>query len=182
MGAMPWHIVGPYHHDLSVALAELQRQYVRENYDLSVIIPQSLTSAEECVAAVEEDDEYGLLRTYTDTLERVRAIASRPIPDDIDEQIDLLREIGRASGDAFDNILDVVKVSEGPEPWSVAPLNEEQIVGYFDTLTPSRAQAEQQFSKVYDRIDRAETVCFPVYSETQPPLAEGIMYVGYTAD
>lgn len=182
MGAMPWSIIGPYDPDPKVALAKVQRKYFDHNYDLPAVIEQQIRSMESAVANCREDDEYGLLGTFTASLRAIKRIARRPIPDDQDAQIRMLRKLVNAGGEPLNNILDIEGVSKEIYPWRVFPLPEATVQEYFGTPKPSQMIAEQRLYQAYESIDRAEAVCFPVYRQRRPQRPVGIMYVGYTAD
>lgn len=182
MGAMPWQIVGPYDPDPLTALRKIQREYFDENYDLQANIAEALHNAEECVSAVKENDEYGLFDTYNETLQAVAEQSRKPIPKDVDEQIDFLRNLVRISGESLDNILDIVGVSEELEMWRVAKLSDEESEQVFGTTRPTRLVAERNIFRVFNLLNRAECLSVTLYRERMPRRALRIIYFGLTAD
>jgi hypothetical protein len=182
MGAMPWQIIGPYNTDPRVALAKIQSQYLDHNYDLPATIANAVESAEACVAAVQDKDEYNLLETYAAILRDVKEIAREPVPDDKDSQIKLLRKIENARGNPLDNILDIQGVSDQIREWHVFPLPTQQIAKCFGTTRPSQLITDKILNKAYDLIDRAQAISIVLYRQRKPRRPVQIMYIGYTAD
>lgn len=183
MGSSGWQIQGSYDADPAKSLRQVQHAFFAEHYNLAERIPQVLADSAQCVAAVQEHDEYGLLDTYSSTLEAVRSIASKPIPTDVDAQIQMLRDVEYATGDPLENILDFKGISTDPSSRNIYPLTDSQLMALFGTTRPTVDMAAGFDSQeAYDMIGRGSAVYFPVFTEPDSGKPTGIMFAGYTVD
>jgi len=183
MGSSAWQLTGRYHADPNQSLRDVQHTYFAEHYNLGELIPDVLADSRQCVAAVQDDDEYGLLETYTRTLEAVERLASLPIPPDIDSQIQMLRDFVYATGEPLENILDFIGVATASGIKFVAPLTDDQLMHLFGTSRPT-AETVGDFDsqEAYTMIGRGHAVCFSLFSDSEPKEPVGIIFAGYTVD
>jgi len=88
------------------------------------------------------------------------------------EAMENMEEQGTAS------ILDIMSVSDSPDFCSVCPLQEEQLVQFFGTKQPTRAQIEANH-EFYDDIERGQGIYITVYNNGKP---SEYFFAGYSFD
>ena len=182
MGATPWQILGPPTKDPGDSLRRVQAKYFLDNYDLPALIASRIRDMEKAVATTSVNDEYNLNEHYKDCLKRLREISLATLPDDVQKQIEILREVEAIGSSAVDNILDIKAVSSGPAEFVAVELTPTQLRECFGTDRPSQDMALKQTWKAFALIDRGMCACFPVYGPTRPRRCTGWYFVGYTAD
>jgi hypothetical protein len=180
MGAQLWHHEAPWYPNPADALRALQAQFLAENYNLPLLLPQHLQMARNTVAATKADgDEYGLLNLYEEQVRVLEDLNNRPIPQDPQAQIEILRKIHEDTGQGISNVLDVREVSQERDVFTAQRLSEAEIVRLVGTAGPTLAQAQNSVYKINEELGRGECVCFPVYEKDEPM---GWYFVGNTAD
>jgi hypothetical protein len=179
---MLWYHLAPWRPAPSDALRALQADFFKKNYNLRDEVQRHLRSAQEAVRVTEtEGDPYELLEYYREEVARLRRLASRPLPDQPEKQIALLRRIWASSGQGIGNVLDVTRVSTRRGVCVAYRLPNRAIRELFGTATPTRAQVEAAVYKINDLLGRGECVCFPVYRVKRHTPA-GWYFVGNTID
>ncbi len=183
MGAQLWYHDAPWYPDPADALKALQARVLAEEYDLRTLLPEKLIEARQAVENVEaEGDEYGLLDLYREQLRLVEDYCSRPIPQDPERQIEILRNLMACGGEGIGNVLDVEGVSDVRDFPMSQRLGEADVVRLAGTPRPTIRQARDLAFKINEELRRGESVCFPFYpeGETDPPA--GWYFVGNTID
>jgi hypothetical protein len=180
MGAEFWEHQTPYEPDASSALHRLQvTVYRKSGYDLTKLLDERIRNMAESVRVCENDDPYDLLEHYRDCLRRLRRLAARGIPTDLEAQIALLRKIEAISSDNAPGLLAIEGVSRRWAERKVQLLSATRMQEVFDTATPSLRQAREGVARLADSIHRGSGICFPVYKGGQPV---SWYFAGYTAD
>ena len=180
MGATLWYHVAHGHSDPDVALKALQTDFLTENYDLATLLPQHLIWARESVATAKgEGDPYGLLDQYQQKVELLEGLCDRPIPENADRQIEIIRNIWADSGEGIGNVLDVIGVSSGRDFLMAQQLSEKERTRLVGTNKPSLTEAEMSIGKIHGELRRGECVCFPIYESDS---VAGWYFVGNTID
>jgi hypothetical protein len=183
MGAQLWYHDAPWYPDPADALKALQARVLAEQYDLHTLLPRMLIDARQSVASVEaEGDEYGLLELYREQVRLVEDYCTRPIPQDPESQIEILRKVMAYGGEGIGNILDVEGVSDARGFPRAQRLTEADVMRLVGTTRPTIRQARDLASMINEELGRGESVCFPFYEggETDPPA--GWYFVGNTID
>jgi hypothetical protein len=182
MGAELWYHLAPWHPDPREALSEVQARFLAENYDLPALLQQHLESAREAVRLTEaEGDPYDLQQIYRDEVAFVEEVSSHPLPDQPQQQIELLRKVFANSGQGIGNILDVTGVSKRAAMHVARQLPPNAIRRLCQTDRPTLQQAEAAVGPINEKLGRGESVCFPIYAEGLDQLA-GWYFVGNTVD
>lgn len=180
MGAQLWHHVsGPYDSPIN-GLREVQNQ-VLATYDISKLIQDHLNSARDAVAATELDDEYGLLEFYQDVLAKMEKIAAASIPDDIQKQIELVRQIYNSSGEEIGNILDITDVSHSGDIYTTRPYKNLELINLVGTDKPTLLESNQMIDSINEVLNRGESVCYQIYTDNRSSSI-GWCFVGNTSD
>jgi hypothetical protein len=183
MGAELWYHEAPWHPDPNVALADLQAHFLAENYDLPRVIAQQLISTRDAVKDSKANKEYQfLVELYEEQVQLLEALSSKPIPQDPQEQIKILRQIQAYGGQGIGNILDVTNVSNRRDFPTAEQLPTSEISRLVGTTQPTRVQAEQAIDHLHGELQRGETVCFPIYDDTGGSKSVGWYFVGNTVD
>jgi hypothetical protein len=182
MGATPWQMLGPPTKDPGDSLRRVQAKYFLDNYDLPALIDSRIRGMEDAVATTSVDDEYNLNDHYKDCVRRLRKIALATLPDDVQEQIKILRQVEAIGSSAVDNVLDIKAVSSRPAEFMAVELTPTQLRECFGTDRPSQDMALKQMWKAFALIDRGMCVCFRVYRSACPRRCTGWYFIGYTAD
>jgi hypothetical protein len=180
MGARLWYHSGPWHADPTESLRIVQKQELREKWNLPVLLQTHLDSAREAVRLSESDDPYDLLDFYREELARLEALASRPILDDLMEQIELVRQVFASSGEGIGGILDVKHVSGHREMHVARRLSAEEVRRLCGVERPDQNQATAAIAKIHEELGRGESVCFPFHGPDAEPA--GWYFVGNTID
>ena len=106
MGAQLWYHEAPWHPDAAHSLKALQQQFLAENYDLQKVLPEQLANPRASVEYAKEDgDPYGLVDSYQKQVALLEKLSAQPIPENPEEQIELIRRIAYSSGDEIGNVL-----------------------------------------------------------------------------
>ena len=180
MGADLWHHEAPWHAKPEAALQALQAQFVAENYDLAVLLPEHLTWARESVVACKkENDRFSMLDMLQENVELLERLCSQPIPSDAAGQINIVRHINADSGQGIGTVLDITGVSKQRIMHTAQVLPEKEIVRLVGAAQPDRAQSQKLIYKINGELDRGECVCFAIYEEGKPV---GWVFVGNTID
>lgn len=180
MGAMPWQELGPPNPDPLKSLRELQASYFAKNYDLPRLIEEHLRSAREAVRITEEEgDEYGILDVYKADLKYLEGIAASPLPNDVHQQIVILRKIWESGGQGIGNVLDVENVTDDGGVHIARRMSVEEFTEILGTPMPTRSDAAKLLGLIADKLGRGESVCIPVYESDQQC---GWWFAGYTVD
>jgi hypothetical protein len=183
MGAQLWYHRAPWHDRPADALRELQAKFLAENYDLPQLIQQHLNGARQTVAATEaEGDPYDLLDLWRAQLALVEKVASRPVPEGPQVRIKLIRRICAPSGEGIGNVLDVKGVSRRGGILITRRLPAKQIVELVGTDQPTEEEAQAAVGRINEQLRRAESVCFPIYADTDRATPVGWYFVGNTID
>mgnify|MGYP001049357223 FL=1 len=183
MGAQLWHHAAPWHPDPGDSLFDLQVQFLEKTYDLPSLVAECLESSREAVRLIEtEGDEYGLLDMYRDRFALLEEIASRPLPENPQERIELVRTLYGDSGEGIGNILDVRAVSDRRDYPTTERLVHEETSRLVGGIRPTLAQARQAVDKINEELHRGESVCFPFYDESDDEQPAGWYFVGNTID
>jgi hypothetical protein len=183
MGATLWEHATRWQPDANDALLELQAQFLAANYDLSKAIPEHLASSRQALADAEaEGDPYGIADVYREDVELLEGLAQQPIPDDPQQQIQILRRIWASGGQGIGNVLDVKAVGNRRHPLLADVLAEEDIARFAGTARPTLDQAQAAIYAINEELHRGECVCFPFYDETDEKKPAGWYFVGNTID
>jgi hypothetical protein len=83
-----------------------------------------------------------------------------------------------ADADGTRSILDVSNISATPDYDAVAPLDDEELMEFFGTTTPSVDQVED-CDDLFDEIERGQGVYVIVYEKDEP---RQILFAGYSYD
>jgi hypothetical protein len=177
MGAMPWTEIAPWRDNAAEALHEIQAR-LATNYDLAALIERFIGSTEQTIALEEESgDHFGLLNGWKKYLADLQEAQSKLPPSSPKQRIEILRQI---HFEEIGNILDVTGISGEREPFICRPLDEDQLQRICGTKKPTLATAKTAFGNLSGEIDRAESICFPLYDDAGSPV--GWFFGGYTAD
>ncbi len=177
---MPWHELGPPNANPAESLRELQASYFAKNYNLTRLIDEHLKSAREAVRLTEEEgDEYGILDVYKADLEYLEGIAASPLPDDVHQQIAILRKIWESGAQGIGNVLDVENVTDDAGIHIARRMPEEEVVEILGTSKPTQSDAAKLLGLIADELGRGESVCIPVYEGDRQC---GWWFAGYTVD
>jgi hypothetical protein len=180
MGAQLWHHQASWNASPLAALKELQAQFVTTNYDLATLLPKELADARESLKAAKEDgDPYDLCGIYQARVELLERLCSRPIPEDAEPRVQILRQINAATGDSVGNVLDVSGISKKREELSAQRLDDSEIEHFTGANCPTLARARESVDKINEELGRGEAVCFPFYENDTPA---GWYFVGNTGD
>ena len=180
MGADLWYHETSWHEDPAFALSSLQSEFVKSNYEFSILIPEHLESAREAVRLSEVDgDEYGLLDMYLQHVHFLEALMDQPLPDQADAQISILRRLNANLGGEIGNVLDVRGISAERQLHFAQVLDSADIQRFTGHPKPSFSQARDAVSSINVDLGRGECVCFPVYGSGSPV---GWMFIGNTVD
>lgn len=180
MGGEFWQHESPYEPDAAAALRRLQiAVYRNAGYDLAKLLDERMRSMLESVHYCESDDQYGLLDHYRDCVERLTLLAARGVPDEIESQIGMLREIEAISSDSAPGVLAMEGVSRRRGERRVLILTKTQMKEVFGTETPSPQEVREGVDRLADFIDRGSAICFPVYGGNRPT---SWYFAGCTAD
>jgi hypothetical protein len=183
VGAQLWHHEAPWHADPRQALKALQARFLAEKYDLAALLPQELVWARQSVAAARaEGDPYGLVDQYQAKVSLLERLCKRPIPDDLDGRLTILRKICADSGEGIGNVLDVEGVSQERAVHTAERLSDEEMVRLVGTSRPTLAQARKAVYKINEELGRGECVCFPFYKGAGKGQPAGWYFVGNTID
>lgn len=183
MGAQLWYHEVAGRNEPLAALKAVQARIIAEEYDLSALVPQHLRWAHEAVEAAKVDgDEYGLLDLYQERLELLEDLARRPIPQDPESQIDLVRQLHSDTGEGIGNILDVTGISEGRGVHVAQRLSENEVTRLAGTKQPTIEQARHAVEALHEELGRGESVCFPYFAENGTGQPMGWYFVGNTID
>jgi hypothetical protein len=166
MGAQLWHHEAPGELGPAEALKALQARFLAKNYDLPTLLPQHLVWARESVAAAQADgDPYGLVDLYQEKVHLLERLCNRPIPKDLEGQIKILRQIFADGGEGIGNVLDVKGCSDNRGILITERLSEQETVRLVGTSRPTIAQAREAIAKIHEELNRAKSVCFPIYDD-----------------
>jgi hypothetical protein len=180
MGAELWYHEAPWKPRPEEALFELQVGFLRANYDLASLLWHHLHSVREAVRLTEaEGDKYGILGFYREQRACLENLAAKPLPEDPREQIEFVREVRNWSGEGIGNVLDVKEVSETGE-MDARVLTPDDVRKFCGTDRPTRQQAAQAIDAINEKLNRGESVCFPLYDAESNPV--GWYFVGNTID
>jgi hypothetical protein len=184
VGAQLWHHEAPGGLEPAEALKALQARFLAEmNYDLTAMLPQELSGARESVAAARaEGDPYGLVDEYEERVRLLEGLCNRPIPNDPEGRVKILRQICAYTGQGISNVLDVKGCSDKRGVHIAQRLNEQETVRLVGTSRPTIAQARQAIGKINEDLGRGESVCFPIYDNASNGKAVGWYFVGNTID
>ena len=83
-----------------------------------------------------------------------------------------------ADADGTRSILDMMRVSDSPDYFAVAPLPEEDLVAHFGTDKPTREMIEKA-DELFDQLERGQGVYIVIYKDNQP---SEIFFAGYSFD
>lgn len=183
MGATLWYHEIPWHPEPLTALKTFQARFLAEKYDLSTLLPQHLANAREAVAITKaEGDPYELLEIYQEEVRLLERLCNRPIPQDFEGRIKLLRKINASSGQGIGNILDVERISKRRRDNVAQPLSGPEMIRLVGTERPTRAQAKKAIGKINENLGRGECVCFPIHDSGEMSQPIGWYFVGNTID
>ncbi|MEO6808071.1 MAG: hypothetical protein ABI353_03035 [Isosphaeraceae bacterium] len=188
LGAQLWFHPAPWRPDPAEALRALQAQFLAETYDLPAFVKERLASTRQAVRITEADgDEYGILDIYRESLALLEDVASRPLPEEPSQQIQLIRAICADSGEGIGNVLDVTGVSDQGEPPEARRLAIEEVRRFCATDRPVLAQAEAAVGGINEMLGRGECICFPFHVSNDDvsnddATPSGWYFVGNTID
>jgi hypothetical protein len=183
MGAQLWYHEAPWHPQPLTALKTFQARFLAGKYDLSALLPRRLAGAREAVAATQaEGDPYELLETYEEEVRLLERLCSRPIPQDFERQLKILRQISAYSGQGIGNILDVKRISKRRQFDVAQRLSGPELIRLVGTEQPTRAQAKKAIDKINQELGRGECVCFPIYDSREKNQPVGWYFIGNTID
>lgn len=183
MGAMPWEHLAPWNPDPAESLRQLQAAYLAANYDLESHVQEHLTSARDALESTQaEGDPYGLLDFYREQVATFEEIASKPLPADPQERVEIVRRLYSGSGEGIGNVLDILDVSESGGMLTARPLRPDELRATLGTETPSSTLDPETFGPLYYALGRGESVCFPVYEGGNPSKPVGWYFIAYTID
>jgi hypothetical protein len=183
MGATLWHHDLPGHPDPSDALKALQARVLAAEYDLHTLLPRRLSEARNTVMDVEADgDEYGLLDIYREQVRMLEEFSGRPIPQDPQAQIEILRRIEAYGGEGLGNVLDVQGISDARGYPMAHRLGEDDLMRLVGTTHPTLARARAAVPPIHTELNRGESVCFAFYEDGDPGPLAGWYFVGNTID
>ncbi len=83
-----------------------------------------------------------------------------------------------AAEDGTRSILDLDHVAESPEFCSVAPLGDDDLLGLYGTIRPTRAMIEQNMDFL-DEVERGHGVYLVLYRDGEP---DEYFFAGYSFD
>lgn len=180
MGAGLWNYISGPHDSPGDALLEIQSDFLAE-IDLDQLLETRLESVRKAVAHTQIDDEYGLLEFYREQLEILESLAEEGVPGEVLAQLEFFRKIYSASGDYSGTLLDVETVSFRAGECVTGQLTNTQLVEWVGHEQPTQAEAEKAIGVISERLGRAESVCFKLYSDDRAEFI-GWMFVGNTHD
>lgn len=179
MGAQLWHHQAPWHPEAGESLKALQHDYIHNHYDLATLFSKELDSTKKHLEAeLNAGDEFGLVEWLQTKIERLVELNANPIPDDIDTQIQIIREV-LEYGEGLCNVLDISGISEKREVFKAVKLTDVERTKFVGCLEPNVEQANASVGKINHDLNRGECVCFPIFQDGKPI---GWYFVGNTID
>ena len=100
----------------------------------------------------------------------------RHAPGSKHSSIDTARAAADASGTR--SILDMTRISTGPDFGAVAPLDEAELMDLFGTIKPTVADIEAS-EALFDQIERGQGTYIVVYENDEPSQ---VFFAGYSYD
>lgn len=178
MGAMLWQHEVPWQPHIGAALRALQAGEFRQRYDFSRELEKWRAGAEQALGAERESgDRFGLAALWSRQLKTIADIASRPLPQSTEDQIESLR---RVLPEGYCGVLDLTRVDDAGGVHVLRPLTAQQIGAMFGTARPTLAAVRKSMHAVTAQLDRGEAVAFAAYGESGTPTHW--VFVGYTVD
>jgi hypothetical protein len=165
MGASGWSYFVPYRAEINAALQELREQVFRKG-EYYRVAPYWKERKEEDYAGYPEERRRLLV-------ERLREKQSLAEPTTIESLLKWNGEEGTHS------ILDVDRVTAEPEPGSVSPLKDQELLDIFGTLAPTRELIEQKSAEIQLLRRRGTGTWIAVYRGDTPVE---IFFGGYSGD
>lgn len=180
MGAQLWYHEAPWHPDAAESLKALQAQFLAENYDLHKVLPEQLANARASVEYAKEDgDPYGLVDFYQEQVASLAKLSAQPIPENPEEQVELIRRVWSAGGDEIGNVLDVRGISDDRDTFQTQRLSDDDMLRLVGTAQPTIDEARQAVGDINAELNRGECVCFAVFNAGVPAAW---CFVGNTVD
>lgn len=175
MGAMLWHHDVPW---VAAALRTLQAEQFRNEYDFVAELDKWRRDADEVLRAERENgDRFGLVAIYSEQLKTIDEVATKPLPQTTEEQIEALR---RVLPEGYGSVLDVTGVDERGGLHVLRPLKPQQVAELCGTDRPTLATIRGSLHALAERIDRGESVAIAAYDKSGEPSRW--VFVGYTVD
>ncbi len=178
MGAMLWQHEVPWQADVAASLRKLQAEKFRREYDLASELEKWRCGAEQALEAERESgDAFGLVDNYSAQLKKIEEILSKPLPQETEAQMEVLRQV---LPEGYGNVLDITRVDPAGGVHVMRPLTPKQTAELFGTDRPTLDAVRKSLHAVADRIDRGESVAFAAYDESDKPTHW--VFLGYTVD
>lgn len=178
MGAMPWQHEVPWQPDACAALRALQAEVFRSRYDFSRELEKWRADAEQALKAEQESgDRFGLAASYARQLKMFADMASTPMPDSTQEQIETLRLV---LPEGYGGVLDVTTVDEAGGIHVVRLLTPQQYEQLLGTARPTLTTVRTSLHAVMGQLDRGQSVAIAAYNESGAPTHW--VFAGYTVD
>lgn len=183
MGARLFYHTTTYTSDPNIALEALQATEM-EGYDLPAMVASILAGSQQAFDDTPEDDEYGLHEHYKEELERVRRIASEPIPADFHGRLELVRQLFADTGEGIGNILDVDGIAgdDGANWFAAKPLAPGEVAGKFGSEKLLSGNADEYAGIANEWLGRGECICFPLFANADENEPAEWCFVGNTVD
>ncbi len=171
MGIGQWEETGPWHANAGESLRSLQRQRIAAEYDLPAIVADRLADA--CHAAEDTRRRFypaglktHLLDAYEADVAFRTGLNARPLPTDLDGQLEIVRRVRGA--DDCGGVLDVSGVGGDGTMTPARLLSGPDLIEAFGTPTPTAGDRVR--GRWTPGLGRGESACFPLYNAAGTPV------------